>query len=50
MTIYLLSDLHFGHKDFDDMKLKKWINDFEECETEKIIYCLGDGKKRSYLC
>ena len=42
ITVYLLSDLHFGHKDFDDIKLKKWINDFEECETEKIIYCLGD--------
>lgn len=42
ITIYLLSDLHLGNKNFDNLKLERWIKDFEECKTEKIIYCLGD--------
>lgn len=42
ITIYPLSDLHLGNKDFDYVKYMEWINDFNECESEKIIYCLGD--------
>lgn len=42
VVIYPLSDLHLGNRNFDDVKLKRWIEDFEKCKKEKIIYCLGD--------
>ena len=42
VVIYPLSDLHLGNVNFDNEKLKNWLKDFNKCNDNKIVYCLGD--------
>ena len=42
LSIYPLSDVHYGSEQFDSELFEYWQQMFEEDTNQKVIYLLGD--------